>query len=101
MLAKFSNLSKCHSCEPKIVPELLIPVNDNDEILVVLWINLVKGMFYSESAGEMRNRHVKVPKIVPGLLIPVRNMKCSNKMIIFTFFCVNKINVLKARTNMY
>ena len=32
----FSNLSKFHSCEPKIVPELLIPVNDNNKILVIL-----------------------------------------------------------------
>ena len=41
VLAKFSNLSKFHSCEPKIVPELLIPVNDNNKILVILWIDLV------------------------------------------------------------
>ena len=26
VLAKFSNLSKCHTCEPKIVQELLIPL---------------------------------------------------------------------------
>ena len=38
VLAKFSNFSKCHSCEPKIVPELLIPVNDNNKILVIFWI---------------------------------------------------------------
>ena len=36
VLAKFSNLSKFHSCEPKIVPELLIPVNDNNKLLVIL-----------------------------------------------------------------
>ena len=29
-------------------------------------------MFYSESAGKMWNRHVKVPKIVPGLLFSVK-----------------------------
>ena len=39
--AKFSNLSKFHSCEPKIVPEILIPVNDNNKILVLLLIDLV------------------------------------------------------------
>ena len=38
VLAKFSNFSKCHSCEPKIVPELLIPVNDNNKILIILVI---------------------------------------------------------------
>ena len=27
VMAKFSNLSYCHSCEPKIVPELLFPVH--------------------------------------------------------------------------
>ena len=36
VLAKFSNLSDCHSCEPKIVPELLIPVKDNIKILAIL-----------------------------------------------------------------
>ena len=61
----------------------------------------IKGTFYSESDDEMWNRHIKVPKIVPGLLFPVSDMKCSNKMIIFTFFCVNKINLFKERTNMY
>ena len=40
-MAKFSNFSKCHSCELKIVPELLIPVNDNNRILVILCIDLV------------------------------------------------------------
>ena len=63
--------------------------------------DFVKGTFYSESAGEMWNRHIKVPKIVPRLLFPVRNICCSNKIINFTFFYTNKINVSKARTNMY
>ena len=36
VMAKFSNLSDCHSCEPEIVPELLIPLNDSNEILVIL-----------------------------------------------------------------
>ena len=61
---------------------------------------LIKGMFCSESAGEMWNRHVKVPKIVPGLLIPVSDINCSNQKLIFTFFFANKINLFKARTNM-
>ena len=36
VLAKFSNFSKCNSCEPKIVPELLIPVSDNNKTLLIL-----------------------------------------------------------------
>ena len=60
-----------------------------------------KGTFYSESGGEMSNRHIKVPKIVSGPLFPVRNIISSNIMIIWTFFNVNKINVAKARINMY
>ena len=59
-----------------------------------------KGTFYSERAAEMWNRHIKVPKVVLGLLFPVRNMNYSNKMIVLTFFYVNKINVYKTRTNM-
>ena len=58
-------------------------------------------MFYSESAGEMWNRHLKVPQIVPGLLLPVSDINSSRKMIIVTFFCINKINLYKAGTNMY
>ena len=38
---KISNVSKCHSCEPKIVPELLIPINDNNKISVILDLDLV------------------------------------------------------------
>ena len=41
VLAKFSSFSKCHSCEPETVPELLILVNDHYKILVILWIDLV------------------------------------------------------------
>ena len=33
---KIFNFSICHSCEPKIVPELLIPVMDSYKILVIL-----------------------------------------------------------------
>ena len=36
VMVKFSNLSNCHSCEPKIVPALLIPVNDINKILAIL-----------------------------------------------------------------
>ena len=60
-----------------------------------------KGTFYSESAGKKWFRHIKVPKIVPGLLFPVSDMNFSTKVLILTFFCVNKINQYKARTNMY
>ena len=62
---------------------------------------LLKGTFYSESAGEMWNRHIKVLKIVLWLLFPVSNMNCCYKMLVFTFFCVNKINLFKARTKKY
>ena len=46
--AKFSNLSKWHSCEPKIVPELLFPVCVIDRILVIFWIHLAKKSAYHE-----------------------------------------------------
>jgi hypothetical protein len=47
-----------------------------------LMVWTVKGTFYSESAVEMSNRHIKVPKIVPGPSYPVRNIISSNIMII-------------------
>ena len=58
-------------------------------------------MFYSESAIEMSNRHIRVPKIVLGPFFPIRNMICSNKLKISTFFYSNEINVIKTRMNMY
>ena len=36
VMAKISNFSNRHSCEPKIVPVQLIPVNDNKIILAIL-----------------------------------------------------------------
>ena len=59
-----------------------------------------KGTFYSESAGEMWNRHIKVPKIAPELLFPISGMNLSDKMLIFSFFCKNQVNLSKASTNM-
>ena len=41
-----------------------------------------KGTFYSESTGEIRNRHTKVPKIAPELLFLINGMNCSDKMAI-------------------
>ena len=47
VMAKFFILSNCHSCEPKIVPALLIPVKDNNKILAILWIDLdIKSPHY-------------------------------------------------------
>ena len=65
------------------------------------FIESVKGTFYSESGGEMSNRHIKVPKIVSGPLFPVSDMNCSNKVMILTSFCLNKINLSKARMIIY
>ena len=46
--AKFSNLSKWHSCEPKIVLELLFPVHVINKILVIFWYHLAKKSAYHE-----------------------------------------------------
>ena len=42
-----------------------------------------KGTFYSESAVEIWNRHIKVPKIAPELLFPISGMNFSVKMLNF------------------
>ena len=44
VMAKFFMLSKWHSCEPKIVPELLFPVHVVNKTLVLFWIHLVKSL---------------------------------------------------------
>ena len=38
---------------------------------------------------------IKVPKIAPELLFPISGMNCSDKMLIFLFFCINQINLLQ------
>ena len=40
VMAKFSNLSNRHACEPKIVPELLFPVHVINKILNCIIFNL-------------------------------------------------------------
>ena len=45
-MAKFSNLSNRHACEPKIVSELLFPVNAINTIWVIFWIHLAKKSAY-------------------------------------------------------
>ena len=42
VMAKFSNLSNRHACEPKIVPELLFPVNVFNTIWTICSIHLAK-----------------------------------------------------------
>ena len=37
----FSNFSKCHPCEPKIIPELWFPVNIINKMMANFWIDLV------------------------------------------------------------
>ena len=55
----------------------------------------LKGMFISESAVKMSNRHIKVPKIAPALLFPVSIMIIIEKILIFSFFCIYQIIYLK------
>ena len=40
-------------------------------LIIIIILEVYKGTFYSESAGEMWNRHTKVPNIVSGLLFLV------------------------------
>ena len=42
VMAKVSNLSNRHACEPKIVPEHLFPVSVINKLQVILWIHLAK-----------------------------------------------------------
>ena len=47
-MAKFSNLSNRHACEPKIVPEHLFPVSVINKSQVTFWIHLTKKPAYYE-----------------------------------------------------
>ena len=48
VMAKFSNLSNRHACEPKIVPEHLFPVSVINKSQVTFWIHLTKKPAYYE-----------------------------------------------------
>ena len=54
-----------------------------------------KGMFNSESAVHMSNRHIKVPKIEPALLFLVSSKIIIEKILILSFFCIHQIVYLK------
>ena len=42
-------------------------------------------MFYSERAGKMWNRHIKVPKIAPELLFAISGMNYSDRCQFYHF----------------
>ena len=62
-------------------------------------MSMVKVRF-TQKLLEIWNRIIKVPKIAPELLFPISGMNFSVKMLIFSFFCINQINLFKAGTTM-
>ena len=57
------------------------------------YFNIFKDTFYSESVGEMWNRHTKVPKITPELHNGVKSILKNNS-------CFNMFTKLYARTQL-
>ena len=55
---------------------------------------------FTQKLLEIWNRIIKVPKIAPELLFPISGMNFSVQMLIFSFFCINQINLSKAGTTM-
>ena len=67
--------------------------------ILILTLMLKVHTFNSESAGEMWN--LKVQKIAHEHLFPISGMDCSDKILIFSFFCINQIISFKTCTNIY
>ena len=47
-------------------------------------VEIRKGTFFSESAVEMWNRHIKVPKIAPEILFPISGIWYFVTIIVLT-----------------
>ena len=48
-------------------------------------VEIRKGTFFSESAVEMWNRHIKVPKIAPEILFPISGIWYFVTKIVLTY----------------
>ena len=57
VMAKFSNLSNRHACEPRIVPEHLFPVSVINKLQVTFWIHLAKEPACHELWCKSLNRN--------------------------------------------
>ena len=55
----------------------------------------VKVCFTQKILVKLSHCHSSEPFFAPGLLFPVNGMNNSDKMSIFSFFCINQINLLK------
>ena len=77
------------------------PMSNLHNKVRMLFQVLGKGTFYSEGAGDLCNLQINEPNIAPELLFPVNDMNGSDKMLIFSFFCVYRINLFKSSTNRY
>ena len=55
----------------------------------------VKVRFTQKMLVKLSHCHSSEPFFAPGLLFPVNGMNSSDKMSIFSFFCINQINLLK------
>ena len=55
----------------------------------------VKVCFTQKMLVKLSHHHSSEPFFAPELLFPVDGMNSSDKMSIFSFFCINQINLLK------
>ena len=54
-----------------------------------------KGTFYSEDVGEMVKMHSTEPFFAPEVGGKFKLMNGTDKMLIFLFFCISKIDLKK------
>ena len=57
--------------------------------------NQLKVRFTQKMLVKLSHCHSSEPFFAPGLLFPVNGINSSDKMSIFSFFCINQINLLK------
>ena len=56
---------------------------------------LVKVRFTQKMLVNLSHHHSSEPFFAPRLLFPVNGMNSSEKTSIFSFFCINQINLMK------
>ena len=63
---------------------------------ILIFYNIpVKVRFTQKMLVKLSHHHLSEPFFAPGLLFPVYGINSSDKMSIFSFFCINQINLLK------
>ena len=83
-----------HGSDTPTSPRAIL--HHTDAILYTfLHTTVLKVRFTQKMLEKLSHHHSSEHFFAPGLLFPVNGMNSSDKMSIFSFFCINQISLLK------